>query len=85
MNQYIIIHKSSDKKIYISYNRIFGTLAKMELSEGRWSEEEVHIILKECNRLRTEVAFRKKMEDKVPDFEYLEMPTDLRFEVFWNT
>ncbi|MFX1715393.1 hypothetical protein JZ949_10065 [Riemerella anatipestifer] len=84
MNQYIIIHKKSERKITLSYDRTFGLLRAVELSEARWTEVDINIVLRHANKLRTEVAFIKKMEEKDFDFNYLEMPKDLRFEVFWN-
>ncbi|MCW0518318.1 hypothetical protein [Riemerella anatipestifer] len=84
MNQYIIIHKKSERKIILSYDNTFSILRAVELSNARWSEEEITIVLRHANKLRTEVSFIKKMEEKDPDFDYLEMPKDLRFEVFWN-
>lgn len=84
MKDYIIIHKTSDRKITLTYDNTFGTLRKVELSNARWTTEEITIVLREVNKLRTEADFLQKMEQKVPDFDYLEMPRDLRFEVFWN-
>lgn len=84
MNQYIIIHKTSERKITLSYDGTFSMLRSIELSNARWTEEDITIVLREVNRLRNESSFLKKMEEKSPDFEYLRMPTDLRFEVFWN-
>ena len=84
MTSYIIIHKKSERKITLSYDGTFGLLRKIELSNAKWEERDVHIILKLCNSLRTENAFLQRMEQKEADYDFLEMPTDLRFEVFWN-
>ncbi len=84
MKTYIIIHKASERKVILSYDGTFGMLRKVELSNARWTAEDITIILREVNRLKTESDFLKKMETKTPDFNYLEMPQDLRFEVFWN-
>ncbi|WP_018675522.1 hypothetical protein [Riemerella columbina] len=84
MKQYLILHKKSDRKITLSYDGTFGILRAVELSNARWTEEEITIVLRHANKLRTEVAFLQKIETKDADFDYMEMPADLRFEVFWN-
>lgn len=85
MREYIIIHKTSEKKVIFSYHSVFGTLCKVEYSNERWSENEITMILREANVLKMESAFIEKMQHKFIDWDYLEMPRDLRFEVFWNT
>lgn len=84
MNLYIIIHKTSERKITLGYDRTFGTLRSVELSKANWGEDEITIVLRHANKLRTETDFIQKMKEKDVDFDYLEMPKDLRFEFFWN-
>lgn len=84
MKDYIIIHKESERKVTLSYDNIFGLLRKVELSNARWQEEEITIVLREAHLLRTESNFLSKMQGKYNDWDYLEVPRDLRFEVFWN-
>ncbi|WP_258873645.1 hypothetical protein [Riemerella anatipestifer] len=64
MNQYIIIHKKSERKIILSYDNTFSILRAVELSNARWSEEEITIVLRHANKLRTEVSFIKKWKRK---------------------
>lgn len=84
MKYYIIIHKVSERKITLGYDGTFGMLREILLSNARWEKEDITIVLREANKLRSETDFLQKMEQKFPDFDYLEMPRDLRFEVFWN-
>ena len=84
MKDYVIIHKESERKVTLSYDETFGTLRRVEFSKARWSEEEITTILREANRLRHESDFLTKMQNKYIDWEYLQVPSDLRFEVFWN-
>ena len=84
MKEYIIIHKDSEQKITLGYDNTFGMLRKVELSNTRWTWEDITVAIRQANKLRSETDFLKRMESPIPDFDFLEMPKDLRFEVFWN-
>lgn len=84
MKEYIIIHKESEQKFILGYDNTFGMLCKVELAPARWSLDDITVVLRQAHKLRTETDFLKQMETPLEGFDFLEMPRDLRFEVFWN-
>ena len=79
--EYIAIHKKIDIKMYFTYNQ--ELLTKLELS-GMAKEEQVKWAIRKAENLSSEVEMWKAIENKKLDFEYMEMPRDLRFEMFWQ-
>ena len=67
MKEYIIIHKDSEQKITLGYDNTFGMLRKVELSNTRWTWEDITVALRQANKLRSETDFLKRMESPIPD------------------
>ena len=82
--EYIALHKKSDKKIYFKYSYL-GVIEEVKLYGERYTEEQAQWIFQSKRMPFTETAMLQLCENKTLDFDYLPMPTDLRFETFWNT
>ena len=79
--EYVAIHKKIDVKIYFTYEQ--ELLVKLELV-GLYKAEQTLWALGRIRNLATELEMWKAIEDRTLDFNYMEVPKDLRFEVFWN-
>lgn len=86
MNEYILIHRKSEKKITLGYSNVWCTLRSVEFSEGKWDLEELTVALRYAHKYRNETDILETVSVKGDaEFEFISKPRDLRFEIFWNT
>ncbi|MDY3337810.1 hypothetical protein PG279_01290 [Riemerella anatipestifer] len=83
MREYIALHKKSSRKIYFKYS-FLGVLEELKLYGEKYTEEQVKWVLQSTRMPFTESQMLVLCSNKKLDFDYMPMPTDLSFEVFWN-